>query len=71
MKSAGLSSTYRNMLKRTTKITAHATLQASYLASKERQRALRLEAARAQFERQKREADIQASQAAVPAPTKD
>ena len=55
MKSAGLSSTYRNMLKKTTKIAAHATRQENQMAARERQKTLRMQAAKAQFERLKKE----------------
>ena len=55
MKTAGLSSNYRNMHKQTTKITAFATQQGNHLAAKEKQKALRQQAKQAQLERQKRE----------------
>ena len=58
MKSSGLSSTYRTMLKKATKITVAANLQANHLAAKEKQKALRLQAQRAQIERQKREKEL-------------
>ena len=55
MKSAGLSSNYRTMLKKTTKITATAAYQGNHLAAKEKKRTLRIQAEQAQRERQKRE----------------
>ena len=55
MKSAGLSSTYGKMLRKTTKIVAFANQQEGYFASKEKQKMLRMEAARAELERKKRE----------------
>jgi hypothetical protein len=54
MKSAGLNSTYRTMLKRTTKIIAATAHQDNHLARLEKQKTLRLQAAKAQFERQKK-----------------
>jgi hypothetical protein len=53
MKSAGLSSTFRTMLKKTKKITMHEAFQKNHLAAKEKQRSLRIQAAQAQFARQK------------------
>lgn len=55
MKSAGLSSTYKRMLRQTTKISVSASLQANHLAAKEKQKSLRMQAEAAQIARQKRE----------------
>ena len=55
MKSAGLSSTYKRMLRKTTKIVAFASQHENHLAAKEKQKSLRMQAERAQIERQKRE----------------
>ena len=55
MKSAGLSSTYRNMLRRSTKITVLGKTQEGQMAAREKQKLLRMQAAKAQYERQKRE----------------
>jgi hypothetical protein len=55
MKSAGLNQNYRRMHKQTTKISAVASFQENHLAAKEKQRSLRVQAAQAQFERQKKE----------------
>jgi hypothetical protein len=55
MKSAGLNQNYRRMHKQTTKISAAESFQGNHLAAKEKQKSLRLQAAQAQFERQKRE----------------
>ena len=65
MKSAGLSSTYRTMFKRTTKITAFAAHQDKHLATKEKQKLLRMQAAKAQFDRQRKEKELLA-EAALP-----
>ena len=55
MKSAGLNSTHRTMLKKKTKMKALATHQESFLASKEKLKSLRMQAKQAQLERLKRE----------------
>ena len=70
MKSAGLSSTFRNRLKHTTKTTAFATLQENHLAAKEKQKSLRLQAERAQLERQKRERLLSSEGTTVERPLK-
>ena len=68
MKSAGLSSTYSKMLRKTTKISVFAAQQDSHLAAKEKQKTLRMQAAQAQFERQKKEATLQSEEASPPSP---
>jgi hypothetical protein len=55
MKSAGLNQNYRRMHKQTTKISAAESFQGNHLAAKEKQKSLRLQAAQAQFARQKKE----------------
>lgn len=60
MKSAGLNQNFRRMLRQTTKMTAFSTLQTGHLAAKEKQRTLRIQAERAQFARQKKEAEANA-----------
>ena len=59
MKSAGLSSNYKRMFKKTTKIAAFATRQDNQQAAKEKQKSLlRLRSASAEFERQKKERQL-------------
>lgn len=54
MKGSGLSSTSRTILKKANKRSAFASHQEGYLAAKEKQKSLRLQAEKAQMERQKR-----------------
>jgi hypothetical protein len=58
MKSAGLSSTYRTMLRKTTRRLAFASLQEKHFAAKAEQNAHRVKAAQAQFERQKKQNEL-------------
>jgi hypothetical protein len=64
MKSSGLDSTFRNQLKKANKVNRFANQQSNRFAALERQKALRQQAANAQFERQKREALKNETQAA-------
>jgi hypothetical protein len=55
MKGNGLSSTSRTFLKKLNRQSAYASTQESFLAAKEKQKALRLQAQKAEIERNKRE----------------
>ena len=55
MKGNGLSSTHRTLLKKANKQSTHASNHEGFLASKEKQKSLRLQAEKAQFERTQRE----------------
>lgn len=55
MKSTGLNQNFRRMQKQKTKAAAFSALQQNHLAAKERQKSLRLQAERAQAERQQRD----------------
>jgi len=55
MKGNGLSSTTRTLIKKANRQSTFATHQVSYLAAKEKQKSLRLQAEKAQMERNKRE----------------
>ena len=59
MKGNGLSSTTRTLLKKATKHSVFASHQAGYLASREKQKSLRMQAEKAQLERQKRDLERQ------------
>ncbi len=54
MKGNGLSSTKRTTLKKATTRFAYASQQEGYLAAKEKKKSLRMQAEKAQIERQKR-----------------
>jgi hypothetical protein len=54
MKTAGLSSTFNRMQRQTKKISASAALHGGHFAAKEKQKTMRLQAANAQFERQRK-----------------
>jgi hypothetical protein len=62
MKSAGISSKTRKTFRQITKTGAFAAQQEGHLAAKERQKFLRMQAAKAQFERQKLETQKPADQ---------
>jgi hypothetical protein len=61
MKGNGLSSTHRTLLKKANRHSTHASNQEEFLAAKEKQKALRLQAEKAQFERNQRELQRQAA----------
>ncbi len=64
MKGNGLSSTTRTLLKKANRQSTFASQQESYLAAKEKQKSLRLQAEKAQQERNQRE--LQRLAATVP-----
>ncbi|MBC7692425.1 MAG: hypothetical protein H7222_11735 [Methylotenera sp.] len=55
MKGNGLSSTTRTLLRKANRQATFATHEQSFLASKEKQKSLRMQAEKAQLERQKRD----------------
>jgi hypothetical protein len=61
MKSAGLSSTARKTFRHLTKAGTFSAQQEGHFASKEKQKSLRLQAEKAQLDRQKRETEFLAA----------
>ncbi len=61
MKGNGLSSTNRTLLKKHTRQATYSSSQTGYLAAKEKQKSLRIQAEKAQFERNRRELERAAS----------
>jgi len=58
MKSAGLSSKFRKVIRHNTKTVAFAALQENHFAALEKQKSLRIQAAQAQLARQKKESKL-------------
>ncbi len=56
MKGNGLSSTTRTLIKKATRQSNFASAQVGYLAAKEKQKSLRLQAEKAELERRQRDA---------------